>query len=368
MTPRDVVILGSTGSIGTQALDLVRGNPDRFRVVGADRGRQQPGAVRAAGRGVRAGVPRAGRGRHHRGGRRGPATSCSTASPVPSGCGRRWPRSTPGNTLALANKESLIMGGPLVTGAREARPDRAGRLRAPRARPVPARRPPRGGTPPGADRQRRAVPRPHPRRAADVTPEQALAHPTWDMGPVHHDQLRDPGQQGARGDRGTPAVRHPVRPDRGRGAPDQRRALDGGVRRRLDAGAGQPADHADPDRARRWAGRTGSRTPRRPSTGRRPRRGSSSRSTTRRSRPWRWPAAPGERGGTAPAVYNAANEVCVEAFRAGRLPFVEIVPTIASVAWASRRTLGGRAHRRRRPRRRRAGPGPALTRLVGRTA
>src|ERR1700691_292752 len=30
---RDVVILGSTGSIGTQALDIVRRNPDRFRVV-----------------------------------------------------------------------------------------------------------------------------------------------------------------------------------------------------------------------------------------------------------------------------------------------------------------------------------------------
>ena len=32
--PRDVVILGSTGSIGTQALDVVRAAPDRFRVVG----------------------------------------------------------------------------------------------------------------------------------------------------------------------------------------------------------------------------------------------------------------------------------------------------------------------------------------------
>jgi len=31
---RDVVILGSTGSIGTQAIDVVRANPDRFRVVG----------------------------------------------------------------------------------------------------------------------------------------------------------------------------------------------------------------------------------------------------------------------------------------------------------------------------------------------
>jgi 1-deoxy-D-xylulose-5-phosphate reductoisomerase len=38
-----------------------------------------------------------------------------------------------------------------------------------------------------------------------------------------------------------------------------------------------------------------------------------------------------EAGRTAPAVYNAANEVCVEAFRAGRLPFTAIVDTIAGV-------------------------------------
>src|SRR5947207_123301 len=30
---RNVVVLGSTGSIGTQALDLIERNPDRFRVV-----------------------------------------------------------------------------------------------------------------------------------------------------------------------------------------------------------------------------------------------------------------------------------------------------------------------------------------------
>jgi 1-deoxy-D-xylulose-5-phosphate reductoisomerase len=39
----------------------------------------------------------------------------------------------------------------------------------------------------------------------------------------------------------------------------------------------------------------------------------------------------GSRGGTAPAVYNAANEICVEAFRTGRLPFVAIVDTIGEV-------------------------------------
>ena len=36
--PRRVILLGSTGSIGTQALDLVRRNPDRFEVVGLSAG------------------------------------------------------------------------------------------------------------------------------------------------------------------------------------------------------------------------------------------------------------------------------------------------------------------------------------------
>jgi 1-deoxy-D-xylulose-5-phosphate reductoisomerase len=42
VTVRDIVILGSTGSIGTQALDLVRANPDRFRVVGLTAGGSNP--------------------------------------------------------------------------------------------------------------------------------------------------------------------------------------------------------------------------------------------------------------------------------------------------------------------------------------
>jgi len=40
-----VVILGSTGSIGTQALDIVRRNPDRFRVVGLAAGGGNPGLL-----------------------------------------------------------------------------------------------------------------------------------------------------------------------------------------------------------------------------------------------------------------------------------------------------------------------------------
>ncbi len=39
----------------------------------------------------------------------------------------------------------------------------------------------------------------------------------------------------------------------------------------------------------------------------------------------------GQTGGTAPAVYNAANEICVEAFRAGRIAFLRIVDTVAKV-------------------------------------
>jgi 1-deoxy-D-xylulose-5-phosphate reductoisomerase len=39
----------------------------------------------------------------------------------------------------------------------------------------------------------------------------------------------------------------------------------------------------------------------------------------------------GRDGGTAPAVFNAANEECVAAFLAGRLPFLAIVDTIAAV-------------------------------------
>jgi 1-deoxy-D-xylulose-5-phosphate reductoisomerase len=42
-------------------------------------------------------------------------------------------------------------------------------------------------------------------------------------------------------------------------------------------------------------------------------------------------AAAGRVGGTAPAVFNAANEVCVEAFLARRLAFTDIVDTVDTV-------------------------------------
>ena len=43
--PRSVVLLGSTGSIGTQAADVIRRNPDRFRIAGLAAGGGNPGLL-----------------------------------------------------------------------------------------------------------------------------------------------------------------------------------------------------------------------------------------------------------------------------------------------------------------------------------
>ncbi len=39
---REIVILGSTGSIGVQALEIVAAYPDKFRVIGLSAGRKNP--------------------------------------------------------------------------------------------------------------------------------------------------------------------------------------------------------------------------------------------------------------------------------------------------------------------------------------
>ena len=48
---RKIVVLGSTGSIGCQTLDIVRAFPDEFEVVGLAAG-SNTRAVAAAGRGI----------------------------------------------------------------------------------------------------------------------------------------------------------------------------------------------------------------------------------------------------------------------------------------------------------------------------
>src|SRR6478736_9552640 len=111
---RRVLILGSTGSIGTQALDVVRANPRRFEVVGLAAGSDREtleaqatefgvestalGAVEAEQlvRDVDADVVLNG------------ITGSVGLGPTIATLER-------GATLALANKESLIVGGDLVT-------------------------------------------------------------------------------------------------------------------------------------------------------------------------------------------------------------------------------------------------------------
>ena len=44
-------------------------------------------------------------------------------------------------------------------------------------------------------------------KLADVTPAEALNHPTWKHGTAHHHRFRDPHEQGVRGDRSLLAVR-----------------------------------------------------------------------------------------------------------------------------------------------------------------
>ena len=43
--PREIVLLGSTGSVGTQAADIIRRNPGRFAVVGLAAGGGSPGQL-----------------------------------------------------------------------------------------------------------------------------------------------------------------------------------------------------------------------------------------------------------------------------------------------------------------------------------
>jgi len=209
---RSVTILGSTGSIGTQAIDVVGQNPDQFRVDAIAAGGGNPAllAQQAADLQVRSiGVadPAAeGELRSELAARLGPAANRIEIIAGPQAAtelagagsdvvlnavtGSRGLRPTlaalaSGSTLALANKESLVVGGPLVAAALQ-RPDQivpvdsehsaiAQALRA--GAPAEVRRiilTASGG--PFRGRTRSDL--------ANVTADQALAHPTWQMGPV----------------------------------------------------------------------------------------------------------------------------------------------------------------------------------------
>ncbi|WP_336647930.1 1-deoxy-D-xylulose-5-phosphate reductoisomerase [Microbacterium sp. MMO-10] len=178
---RRVLILGSTGSIGTQALDVIRANPERFELVGLAAGTQAElleqqaeefgvddtalGAAEAEQlvRDVEADV----------------VLNAITGS---IGLGSTLAALRAGRTLALANKESLIVGGALVTAL--AAPGQIVPVDSEHSALAQALR---SGTP---QEVRRLVVTasggPFRGRSRDqmtsVTPAEALAHPTWDMG------------------------------------------------------------------------------------------------------------------------------------------------------------------------------------------
>ncbi|HEX6148184.1 1-deoxy-D-xylulose-5-phosphate reductoisomerase [Nocardioides sp.] len=329
MQRRDVVVLGSTGSIGTQALDLVRDNPDRFRVVGLTAGGSNPELFErqvaefgpsVSGLGEDASV----------------AAARMEADVVLNGItGAVGLRPTlaaleAGTTLALANKESLIIGGPLVHDM--ARPGQivpvdsehsaiAQSLRAGSAGEV--RRlvlTASGGPFRGRTRD----------QLADVTPEEALAHPNFAMGRVittNSATLVNKGLEVIEAhllfDVPFDAIDVVVHPQQL--IHSMVEFVDGAVVAQLglptmlvpiSLGLGWPDRVPDAETPIDW-----------------------SKGADWRFEPLDNEAFPavalareaGLRGGTAPAVYNAANEVCVDAFHEGRLRFVDIVPTVAAV-------------------------------------
>jgi 1-deoxy-D-xylulose-5-phosphate reductoisomerase len=187
--PIGVAVLGSTGSIGTQALDVIRAHRNRFRVVALAAGRESDLlAAQAAEFAVPADRSRAAAG--------DPAALAGLAA-LPeadvvlnavvgfAGLPVTLAALEAGKRLALANKESLIAAGPVVARAREAGggeivpvdSEHSAIYQALQAGPAEAVRrvlitasggPFRGRSPADLDR---------------VTVADALAHPTWSMGP-----------------------------------------------------------------------------------------------------------------------------------------------------------------------------------------
>ncbi|WP_213814034.1 1-deoxy-D-xylulose-5-phosphate reductoisomerase [Glaciihabitans sp. dw_435] len=180
---RKVIILGSTGSIGVQALDVIAANPHLFEVVGLSAGTNRELIDQQA---AAFGVEHVAMGADE-----SSALVRSVSADVvlngitgSVGLGPTLATLESGMTLALANKESLIVGGELVTNA--AAPGQIVPVDSEHSAIAQALR---SGT---ADEVRRLVLtasggpfRGRTRESlANVTPREALAHPTWDMGLV----------------------------------------------------------------------------------------------------------------------------------------------------------------------------------------
>ena len=180
---RRVIILGSTGSIGLQALDVIRANPERFDIVGLAVGSNRD-ALNEQAREFHVKELAIGHLDAEELVRTVDADVVLNGITGSVGLGPTLATLETGKTLALANKESLIVGGRLVTDL--AAPGQivpvdsehsalaqclaSGRHEEVRRLVLTAS----GGPFRGRTRE----------QLVDVTPQDALAHPTWDMGIV----------------------------------------------------------------------------------------------------------------------------------------------------------------------------------------
>ncbi len=358
-----MVILGSTGSIGTQALEVIAARPGEFRVVGLAAGGAQvqllaqqaleTGAAvvavhqatavqdlqlafyaQASQRGWAQGevrLPKI---------LAGPDAATQLAAypcdvvlngiTGSAGLAPTLATLATGRTLALANKESLVIGGSLVTDAAA-----EGQIVAVDSEHSAIAQCLRGGAAAEVDRLvLTASGGPFRGRSraemADVTPEQALAHPTWDMGRVittNSATLVNKGLElleahllyGVDLDR-IDVVVHPQSV-----VHSMVQFVDGStlaqcsppdMRLPIALGLSWPERIAGAAAACDWT--------------------SASTWTFEPLDEEAFPAVElarraGRLGGTAPAVFNAANEECVDAFHERRIPFLRILDIVEAV-------------------------------------
>ena len=358
-----MVILGSTGSIGTQAIDVVRGHRDRFRVTALAAGggsidllaeqaiELRPDVIAVARSSAVSDLQlalyaQAQRRGYARGDYRMPKIiagpdACTEVAAWPCdvvlngitgsiGLAPTLAALQAGRVLALANKESLIAGAPLVKAAAApgqivpvdsehsalAQCLRAGTHAEVAKLVITAS----GG--PFRGRRREEL--------ADVTPEQALAHPTWEMGPVITiksatlvNKALEVIEAHLLFDIPYDSIEVVVHPQ-------------SVVHSMVTFVDGSTVCQASPPDMRLPIALGLSWPDRLPGVA----------AACAWSVPSSWEFLPldeeafpairlaraaGQAGGTAPAVYNAANEECVSAFLAGRLAFPAIIDTVDRV-------------------------------------
>jgi len=328
---RRVLLLGSTGSIGTQALDVIRANPERFEVVGLAAGTNEAAlAAQAEEFGLASSATSLGAEDAVRLVQDVEADVVLNGITGAVGLAPTLAVLGTGATLALANKESLIIGGELVTGAAApgqivpvdsehsaiAQALRAGESAEVQRLVITAS----GGPFRGRDRE----------SLAEATPAEALAHPTWDMGRLvttNSATLVNKGLEVIEAHLlfDVPYYRIDVVVHPQSFVHSMVEFVDGST----IAQASPPDMRLPIALGLAWPERV-------PGAGRPIDWGEAASWTFEPLDDEAFPAVQlakrvGIAGRTYPAVFNAANEVAVDAFHEGRIPFLRIVETIEGV-------------------------------------